>query len=120
LTGITIPDDAMNLRAAQQSLMVLWVYVRFEIPSDTLDGFLRSNGKMPQALTPNADLQRMMVTVGRGLDWWQVPDVPDGRFGENEGKVRMGQRDWRWTTTLCAAPKEGGGTTVYFVYTEEP
>ena len=100
--------------------MVLWVYVKFEIPSGSLDGFLRSNGKIPQAMASDADLQRQMVTVGRDLNWWQVPGVAEGRFGRNEGKVRRGQKDWRWAIDLCAAPKGEATTTVYLVYTEEP
>ncbi len=121
-SGIVLSESATDIHYEYESLFVGWTYLRFDLPADDLEGFLRANRRLPELSEFITDVEKvsLMKTFGEELSWWQFDELETPVFGEKSGTYQSGDRYWQWHSSMLMSQDNGKTRRVYIVVSEEP
>lgn len=121
--GLLVPTGTENVLCHEEELMVWLVFVRCDIPKDTIDTLLRANPWLPQEHSPNgaAETIEQMASAGEHLSWWmKKADVAAYTIAGRAWTKSVSGAPWKCEVFLCYGALNDDKTRVYVLYTEEP
>jgi hypothetical protein len=116
-----LPSEATNIHWWEQSLMVAWVYVRFDLPEDEAEIFFSNNAALPRISGFNEDQELLgyIQACGKELPWWGPARLPDVRCASKGAIWQKDAGNWEGAFEVCIGRPAEDTVRLYVLYHEE-